>query len=413
MVISQLGIVALMLTTFALILLGGLLLVYRRLKATLMRATDAPVEPANGLLPDSGEPSIRERDPGTSSGGQRPHLFEEVFLQSTEAMQIVDREGNRLRVSGEWYRLFGRRASAVDAPYNLFEDPAIRQAGLTAVFRRAVREGVTAEGEVSLASGKETEPTRRFHLRAHPISRDGGGFGCLIVYYEDITERRRDAEATARLLREKELLLRESNHRMKNNLQLMKSILNLQARAVTDPVALRLFAESANRIKAMALVHEKLCQHDGVGTVAAREYLSTIASRLHRSYATPQLNVQIRTELDEVELDVHTAIPCGLLANELLSNALKYAFDGRRHGTLLLTFRRLQARAYPTANRKPAFLLGVSDNGRGIPTGSKEEGHAGLGLELVSSLVEQLDGQLLITDRRPGTVVEVRFPACG
>lgn len=410
--IDQFVIVAVALTAFALALvLAVLLIVYRRLRAALKRRSEELTETAARLRAESDERRKRERDLSDTRWELERHkqFFEELFLQSTVATQIFDRAGNRLRVNGEWYRLFDLRDRG--RPYNIFEDPAIQRAGLDAAMRRVVTEGITAEWEVPLETGHDSGRTHWFRIRAFPVSGTEGAIAYMIVHYEDVTDRRRADEEVHRALEEKELLLKEIHHRVKNNMQLMKSMLNLQAGYVTDPATLAMFTESANRINTMALIHEKLYQTDTFGRVPIREYLTYIADRLYQTYARPQREILIRTELDDVELDLDTAIPCGLLANELISNALKHAFDGRSRGALLVSFQKVDPSLDGAAHRSPAYLLAVSDNGRGLPPTVDENAPDSLGLKLVSSLVAQLDGELVVNDRpRSGTVVEVKFP---
>lgn len=364
------------------------------------RADAAPAPDTAGLLPRPEK--LR----------QEKQFFEQLFLQSMYATQILDRDGNRVRVNAEWSRLFAIRRSNGKRPYNIFEDPEIARAGLSDGLRAVATEGKTTEWEISLQPGASRDRGRWFHIKAFPVRDREGKVANIVVLYEDVTDRRRAGEQSRRLVKEKELLLKEIHHRVKNNMQLMKSVLTLQSARVVDPAARTMFTDSANRINTMALIHEKLYQNERFGTVAIRDYLTYIADSLSRTYSRPDAEILIRTDVDDVRLDIDAAIPCGLLANELLSNAFKHAFGDRTRGAVMLAFKELQP---PRGGRRRAstrYLLSVSDNGGGMPRDPSDGSPGSLGLELVTSLVRQLNGELSIDDRRrSGTVIEVKFPA--
>lgn len=199
-------------------------------------------------------------------------------------------------------------------------------------------------------------------------------------------------------LREKEILLKEIHHRVKNNMQIVSSLLSLQAREVTDPTMLALVAESRARILSMALVHEDLYQSDNLAQVDFRRYLERLAERTLAAQAGAAA-VRFELALDELSLAVDKAVPLGLLCNELLTNALKHAFIGLEEG--LVTVRLEQAENQAT--------LTVRDNGLGLPQGFDPELGATLGLQLVWSLADQLHG-VAEAGNDGGAVFTVRFP---
>ena len=338
-------------------------------------------------------------------------FFEQMFLQSSSATQIFDRNGNRQRANAEWCRLFNVEESELATlAYNIFEDQQVVGAGLVPGLKRVLEYGISAEWEVLFPSRPSSRNTRWLQIRAQPIRSARSGVTHMIVQYEDITEKKRIEEQTQKSLREKELLLKEVHHRVKNNMQLMKSMLHLQAGYVTDEQTLSMLTDSASRINAMALIHEKLYQSEEFGSVEINSYLTYVSDSLYQTYVKPGLEVHIETDLEHLFVDIDTAIPCGLLANELMSNALKHAFVGRSNGTVRLSF-------HPCAPPEDAdsglewHELRVSDNGTGIPSEGREASHGSLGLKLVDSLVKQLRGTLEV-DSRPdsGTDFSIRFP---
>jgi len=199
-------------------------------------------------------------------------------------------------------------------------------------------------------------------------------------------------------LREKEVLLKEIHHRVKNNMQIVSSLLSLQARDVQDPAVLELLAQSRARILSMALVHEDLYQTGNLAQVDFRHYLERLAQRVGAGMAGSP-GVAIKLELDELSLGIDQAIPLGLLCNELMTNALKHAFKGREHGTVRVLLTREPGQAQVT----------VRDDGHGLPENFRPGEGGTLGLELVWSLAEQLHGTAEAKNDG-GAVFTVRFP---
>jgi len=199
-------------------------------------------------------------------------------------------------------------------------------------------------------------------------------------------------------LREKEVLLKEIHHRVKNNMQIVSSLLSLQARDVEDPAVLDLLAQSRARILSMALVHEDLYQTGNLAHVDFRHYLERLADRV-RSGIAGASGVRFELDLDELNLAVDQAIPLGLLCNELFTNALKHAFVPGLPGCVRVSLRRQPGLA----------VITVRDDGKGLPADFRPAEGSTLGLQLVWSLAEQLQGQAEAhTDA--GAVFTIRFP---
>lgn len=201
-------------------------------------------------------------------------------------------------------------------------------------------------------------------------------------------------------VQEKETLLKELHHRVKNNLQVIASLLRLQSSYVQNPQDRELFKDSENRVRSMSLIHEKLYRSQEMGEVDAQDYIYTVVNNLVSSYGISSERIKIDFSLQSIALDVDTAIPCGLIVNELVSNCFKYAFLGRSTGTIEVYF-------IQESPRKIRF--GVEDNGRGLPKDFDLEQINSLGLQLVQNLVEQLEGDLNIIGNQ-GTQIQVTFP---
>jgi len=214
----------------------------------------------------------------------------------------------------------------------------------------------------------------------------------------EIAERRRAEAGLSASLREKEILLKEIHHRVKNNLQIISSLLNLQADYVTDAKALQCFEESQDRIRAMALVHEKLYGAEDLSRIDMGSYIRSLSDKLLRAFLLPG-NVTVSIQAGPVFLGIETAIPCGLILNELMSNIAKHAFPHERSGQVQILLQRRST---------DQLILIVEDNGVGIAPDIDLTSANSLGLRLVDALVSQLDGTMQL-DRERGTKFTIQF----
>jgi two-component sensor histidine kinase/CBS domain-containing protein len=219
----------------------------------------------------------------------------------------------------------------------------------------------------------------------------------------ELNERKRTEDQLKLSLKEKEVLLKEIHHRVKNNLQVISSVLRLQADYIRDERVLALFKDSQNRIRSMALIHEKLHQSSNLLKINFDEYVRDLADNLLRSYAAASSQTaKLRTQAAEVWLNIDTAIPCGLIINELVSNALKHAFPTPTSKNQIFV------EIFPTADNR--FTLIVRDNGIGFPPQLDFRNTETLGLELVCVFTEQLEGTIELTQTEgAGTTFTITF----
>ena len=215
----------------------------------------------------------------------------------------------------------------------------------------------------------------------------------------DINERKVAEKALRTSLKEKEVLLKEIHHRVKNNLQIISSLLKLQSSYIKDEEVIALFAESYNRVRSMALLHEKLYHSLDLARVNADDYICNLTKNLFSSYNISFNFIDLKITIDNLKVDIDTAIPCGLIINELVTNSLKYAFPGIGKGQICITF--LQ-------QDNNTLYLKVSDDGVGLPPDFDIEQIQSLGLQLVVNLTEQLGGKLEI-DSTNGTSFAITF----
>ncbi|MCB9421393.1 MAG: hypothetical protein H6667_16440, partial [Ardenticatenaceae bacterium] len=214
-----------------------------------------------------------------------------------------------------------------------------------------------------------------------------------------IAERKLAEDKIEASLHEKEVLLKEIHHRVKNNLQVISSLLNLQSSSVADKENLSVFQDSQNRIRSMALIHQKLYQSSDLARVDFDDYIRELTAHLAQSYrfATP---AEIYFDLEPILLEIDTAVSCGLIINELVSNIFKHAFPPDKNGKIFIKFRQ-------TSHRN--LILMVGDNGVGMPEEIDCHNTMTLGLQLVNMLVDQLSGDFHV-ERTPGTTFIITFP---
>jgi two-component sensor histidine kinase len=212
----------------------------------------------------------------------------------------------------------------------------------------------------------------------------------------DLKKREKTLEAK---LRETETLLKELHHRIKNNIQIISSLLRLQANAIQDEKIAEILKTSQSRIRSISLIHEKLYESRDLTTVDFGDYIRVLAGQIfHLAGASPSA-VRLEVRAEKVRLEAKRGIPCGLIINELVLNALKYAFPSGKTGTIRIEMRPQAAGHYS---------LVVSDNGVGLPEGVDIQKPERLGLQVVTDLVKQLKGKLEI-DRKAGTTFRITF----
>jgi two-component sensor histidine kinase len=214
----------------------------------------------------------------------------------------------------------------------------------------------------------------------------------------DISERKLVETKLRSSLKEKEVLLKEIHHRVKNNLQIVSSMLNLQMEKLSDTKAIELFKESQNRVRSIALFHEKLYQSRDLGRVEIAEYLKGLANGLFATYGVNPEDIVLAVDTEDIPLDVDAAISCGLIVNELVSNSLKHAFPAHRKGQVEVTLR----------SAGTDVVLEVADDGAGFPANLDFRNPSTLGLKLVVIFTEQVGGSMNLT-REGGARFSLRF----
>ncbi|MEI7673250.1 MAG: histidine kinase dimerization/phosphoacceptor domain -containing protein, partial [Deltaproteobacteria bacterium] len=238
------------------------------------------------------------------------------------------------------------------------------------------------------------------HTTKVPFRDEAGKIIGILGVFEDITIQKRMETVLWESLQEKESLLKEIHHRVKNNLQIISSLLRLQAGKLESSEAKAALNATQDRVHSMALIHEHLYRSENLAAVDMASYLKHLCQQLFRTLVVTPDNLHLRLELAHVNLGIDQAIPCGLLVNELVTNAFKHAFPAGRGGEVLVELQPLED--------GQGWRLRVSDDGAGLPAGFDVQNMTSLGMKLISDLTGQLGGRLEIGSG-PKTVFTVEF----
>ena len=324
--------------------------------------------------------------------------FRAVLEATTDMVGMADKSGRLFYVNGAGRDLLGL---AADEPLGNLRLPDVHApwaADLVALegLPVAMIEGAW-QGETAVLSRNGPEIPASELILAHKSP--SGAVEFLSTIIRDMSEQKEAEVRIKASLEEKEVLLKEIHHRVKNNLQIVSSLLQLQASYIKDVDALNIFEESRDRIKSMALIHEQLYQSNDLAQIDFPEYLRSLLNMVLSAHRTNRTRVETRLHVDPVSLDLDTAIPVGLITNELVTNSLKYAFAGRSVGEIGVRL---------TRSETGEFLLMVSDNGVGLPEKFNFDKATSLGLRLVRILSKQMRARLEISNGM-GTQFRVYF----
>jgi PAS domain S-box-containing protein len=338
--------------------------------------------------------SLKESEKGLAEAQEMAHIGNWEWGLATEEAYWSD----------EMYRIFRRDPNKLAPPYHEFlnyihpDDRDYVDSALA--LKKAVKGKTHSIGyRIVLANGKE----RAVHMQSEVVFDEKNTPIRTKGIIQDITERKEAEEALKNLeiVRKKEI-----HHRIKNNLQVISSLLDLQADKFDNPKVIEAFRESQDRVISMALIHEELYKGGGNDTLDFSTYAKELAENLFQTYILNSKNIHLNTDLEEnAFFDMDTAVPLGIIVNELVSNSLKHAFPGRDEGEIQI---KLHREENGEDNKSATFVLTVSDNGVGIPENLEIEDLGSLGLQLITTLVDQLDGELELK-RKNGTEFTMRF----
>ncbi len=269
------------------------------------------------------------------------------------------------------------------------------------VAKKSLQRFIKGDIEVNLERLYQNKDGSIFwgHLSAKRILNEDGSLKGLIGSITDISELKKAKDDLIDSLNEKEVLLKEIHHRVKNNMQIISSLLNLESKEVKDDeLAINILKESQNRVKSMAMIHEKLYQSEDLTRINISDYIHRLVADLYYSYLMSTKQVTLVIDVEDLRLNIETAVPCGLIISELVSNSLKYAFTNGRKGEIKISLK---------AGQEFNELI-ISDDGIGFPEEIDFENPETLGLQLVNNLINQIDGEITL-DKSKGTSFKIRF----
>jgi PAS domain S-box-containing protein len=339
---------------------------------------------------------------------RRLHQFLEAIPLG---INVIDTTGKVVYFNQAALKIYGRESSSDASIKNCLEVyPQLYIAGTKQPYpledlplMRALRGEKRIVDDLEIHQSDKIIPVE---VWGTPIYDEQGTILYATVAFQDIThrkqaetERQEYIEALRVSLREKEVLLKEVHHRVKNNLQIICSLLDLQSQNLTDQKTLDVFRNSYNRVRSMAIIHEKLYQSTSLEKIDFVDYVETLTYYLFQSYSTSSDFIKININLEPIFLNLDTAIPCGLIINELLSNALKHAFPQLNEGCIELNFK---------SDTSQKFILIVKDNGIGFANDFDIQKNSNLGLQLVKLLTQQLEGDLEFNQSQ-GSEFKIKF----
>jgi PAS domain S-box-containing protein len=352
-----------------------------------------PIETDEGTMVLSAIVDISERK-------RSEERFRLVVEAAPNAMVMINGRGEIEMVNAQAERVFGyARTEMLGQPVEMLVPHRFR--GHHPALRHSF--GGVAEAR-PMGAGRDLFARRKdgsefpVEIGLNPIETEDGIM--VLSAIVDISDRKQKENRIAQALKEKDVLLGEIHHRVKNNLQIVHSLLDLQSGQISDPAVLAMLRDSQNRIHSMALIHQTLYQSQDFARVDFGVFLDSFVPVLISSYALHGNNIALEIATHEVALPINTAIPCGLIVNELVSNALKHAFPNGRQGKIVLELR---------ADDDRNLILSVSDDGAGLPPGVDIRTTGSLGLQLVATLGAQLRGTLDVRPNAP-TRFTLRFP---
>jgi PAS domain S-box-containing protein len=331
------------------------------------------------------------------------HRFTTLAETAPVAIFRYDADGNCSYVNDRWSEMTGRSSeTGMGTEWLQTIHPEDREHTINAWSRwiESHQPGEFFQNEARIV--RPDGSTLWYYCQIAPEINSNGELIGYIGTLTDIHDRKRAEAQLQASLREKEVLLKEIHHRVKNNLQIVYSLLRLQRRRLKDQLAANALLESQNRIEAIALIHEKLYQSEDLSRINLAEYVPSLITNLVSTYNVDRIQIDLRIEIEPAFLNIDKAICCGLIVNELLSNSLKYAFSELKQCEPCISIKF-------TKVEKSAFSLIVGDNGAGIPHHINLLHLETLGLQLVQGFVKQLKGTLQ-ENRQSGTEFCILFP---
>jgi PAS domain S-box-containing protein len=333
------------------------------------------------------------------------HVSQERFRlmveQSPLSKQIISKEGKIIQANKAFEYLYQINLEMLK-DYNILEDPQLIEKGLTKIFQRAFNGETVIIPPVKYIPDRGPLKGEEVWTKSivYPLTSGDGIIREIVLVHENITAQIKAEQKLEESLKEKVVLLKEIHHRVKNNLQIISSLLNLQSQYASDSTTRDILQDCRHRVLSMALVHERLYKYNDLSRINFKEYIKDLSKHLTQSYQYNQKNVEFHLSMDDILLDVDYAITLGLCLTELISNAYKHAFPYEQSGKVEVILKQEENKV----------VLSVRDNGIGIPKEFHPEESQSLGMQLINSLVGQVEGEIKIANTSPGTEFIIYLP---
>jgi PAS domain S-box-containing protein len=336
---------------------------------------------------------------------ERKEMFERFFESAPDAILVTDRHGRITDMNGQAKRLFGyTREELVGNSLEILVPEQLRERHRSDrhAYMQAPKMRPMGQG-LDLYARRKDGTQCPVDITLSPLH--SGGEPRVLAAVRDMTEHKLAQEKLRESVREKEVLLREVHHRVKNNLAVICSLFYLESTYAKDEHSAQVFRESENRVHSMALVHETLYGSTNLSRIDFSEYAKVLATDILSTYGnqngTRRL-IQLKTDLQPVIMSIDLAVPCGLILNELISNAFKHGFPNGKGGDITVSL---------WGGSDDKCLLRVDDNGAGLPPDFDVSSKKSLGLRLVRSLTKQIRGSFELVRSEPGSSARVQFSA--
>lgn len=353
------------------------------------------------------ENEIRERSEAENKLKQSEELYRFMAENSIDVISHLDKNFSRLYISPSCLKLYGYEPEEMYRMKSIFNiiHPDYRESvkavfaemALTKLPIQFTYKAVRKDGSVFWAESV-----------ANPIVNDRTGeLKEMITVVRDVSIRKKHEEELAENARQKEILLREIHHRVKNNFAIMASLMNMQKDISADSQLNQALSELQLRVRTMSLVHEQLYQKDNIHDIPLGEYLQNLANIISGAFNNQK--VSLHTEIENGMVNIELALPLGLIVNELLTNSYKYAFPDNREGSIIIRLKLMPDKSSPI-QEKQKWDLTIQDDGVGLPPAFVMDADAGMGSQIVKILVEQIEASLEVGPG-PGTLFRIQFIA--
>lgn len=366
---------------------------YVNLSASAVRDETGKIIKSRSIWRDITEKKVLERQLV-----ENEERFRLLFENSPLPYQSLDMDGRVLEVNNSWLNVLGyNKEEVLGKNIKEFLDPASLKI-IKDKFSHFKSSGEVRGVEFHMRK-KNNEKILVSVNGKLSFRKDGSSMQTHCIF-RDITDQREAERKLEASLNEKDILLKEVHHRVKNNMQVIISLINLQAGYVKDSAILDFFKDTVYRIRSMALVHEKLYQSDSISAINFGNYIRALTSDISQQYVSGGIRGDVFVNVEDITMGIDRAIPCGIIINELVSNSFKHGFKGTSHGEININF-------YKTGNSDA--VLQVCDNGKGLPVSFDISNINSLGMQLVDSLVMQINGTLDIK-KQGGASFTITFP---